>query len=60
MSQNSTGDAGTTSTNPSEAPYDPANDPDAQPESLSSKAPTQPDQAEGADTDEAPDEIEGA
>ena len=44
----------------SEQGYDPATDPDAQPESLSSKAPTQPDQAEGADTDEAPDELEGA
>lgn len=46
--------------NPSEQGYDPATDPDAQAESLSSKAPTQPDQAEGADTDEAPDELEGA
>lgn len=60
MTDQSTGDAGTTSTNPSEAAYDPATDPDAQPESLSSKAPTQPDQAEGEDTDDAPDELEGA
>lgn len=47
-------------TTPSEQPYDPATDPDAQAESLSSKAPTQPDQAEGADRDEAPGELEGA
>ncbi|PFG34485.1 hypothetical protein [Sanguibacter antarcticus] len=58
MTEHTTSDA--TTVNPSELPYDPATDPDAQPESLSSKAPTQPNQAEGADVDEAPEELEGA
>ncbi|MBI9113494.1 hypothetical protein [Sanguibacter suaedae] len=39
----------TTSTNPSEKPYDPAEDPDSDPQSLGAKEPTQPDQAEGDD-----------
>ncbi|WP_164737348.1 hypothetical protein [Georgenia sp. SYP-B2076] len=44
-----------TPTNPSEEPYDPAKDPDADPGSLSSReGAEQPDQAEGED-DEAVD-----
>ncbi|GAA4285686.1 hypothetical protein [Georgenia daeguensis] len=39
-----------TPSNPSEQPYDPAKDPDADPEQLTSRAPAdQPDQAEGED-----------
>ena len=39
--------------NPSEQPYDPNQDPDADPESLSShRRPQQPDQAEGDDDPE--------
>lgn len=37
-------------TNPSEQPYDPAQDPDSDPEQLASApSPQQPDQAEGED-----------
>lgn len=39
----------TSTPTPSEKPYDPAEDPDTDPQSIASKAPTQPDQAEGDD-----------
>ncbi|UYP18498.1 hypothetical protein OED52_17865 [Rhodococcus sp. Z13] len=38
-----------TSDDDSTAPYDPVQDPDADPDSLLSDAPAQPDQAEGED-----------
>lgn len=40
------------STKPSEEGYDPSQDPDADPKSLSSRKPVQPNQAEGDDEPE--------